>query len=195
MAAFADVLALDVDVIAVDMPMGLLDSGPRSCDVAARAALGVRRSSVFPAPARAVLGSATYAEALARSRATHGKGLSVQAFNLVRRIEEVDRLVGPDDQARVVEASPELSFAVLAGAPLSESKRTSPGRSQRLRLLETVFTDVARRLAEPHPGAAADDVLDAYAVAWTARRVASGSATRMGAGEQDSRGLRCVVQV
>ena len=48
-------LALGADVVAVDIPIGLPDAGPRRCDQLARARLGPRGSSVFPAPVRAAL--------------------------------------------------------------------------------------------------------------------------------------------
>ncbi len=43
-------------VYAIDIPIGLTDSGPRQCDIQARRLLGARRgTSVFPAPIRPVL--------------------------------------------------------------------------------------------------------------------------------------------
>ena len=61
--ALADVAAVlavpGVEVVAIDMPIGLSEDGVRACDVMARDLL--RRtgaaSSVFPAPVRAVLGA------------------------------------------------------------------------------------------------------------------------------------------
>ena len=44
-------------VVAVDMPIGLLERGARQCDVEARRLLGVRRSSVFTPPLRPMLAS------------------------------------------------------------------------------------------------------------------------------------------
>ena len=66
----AAVLAVpDVEVVAIDMPIGLSDDGARACDVAARRLLGRAGSSVFPTPVRAVLATDDYAEARAVSRA------------------------------------------------------------------------------------------------------------------------------
>src|SRR3954447_20737539 len=75
---FADVLAATRDAVcvAVDMPIGLPDAGARACDVAARVALGPRRSSVFPAPRRALLRCREWADAT---------GVSRQTFNLLPR--------------------------------------------------------------------------------------------------------------
>lgn len=42
-------------VVAVDVPIGLLERGGRECDAEARRLLGGRRSSVFPAPIRPIL--------------------------------------------------------------------------------------------------------------------------------------------
>lgn len=60
-AALSSILdgTADFDIIAVDVPIGLLDAyevGGRACDRAARKFLGkTRRNSVFPAPVRPVL--------------------------------------------------------------------------------------------------------------------------------------------
>ena len=83
--------------VAIDIPIGLPESGPRRADVEARRRVGPRRNSVFPAPARAVLGATTYAEACARSRQVSGKAISKQLFNILGKIAEVDALVTPAD--------------------------------------------------------------------------------------------------
>jgi predicted RNase H-like nuclease len=193
-AAIADVDAGRLAALAVDMPMGLPDGGPRACDVAARQRLGVRRSSVFPTPVRATLGAPTYAEALARSRAACGRGLSRQAYNLLGKVAELDAVVRPDLQDRVVEAHPEMAFARLGGGPCAHAKRTAEGRAERLALLRGAGLDPgvgrdARRL----PGAAPDDVLDAVVLTLTASRVRDGAAERLGDGARDARGLRMEV--
>ena len=184
--SFAELLASvergDLVALAVDIPIGLPERGPRRCDIEARRRVGPRRSSVFPAPVRAVLGCATWDEANARSRAVDGRGLAHQVFNLLPKIDEVDGLLSPSRQVRVVEAHPELCFASIAGEPLLHSKRTVAGRAARTAL---VGVEPA-----PLPDAAADDVLDAHAALWTARRVAAGDEERLGDDERDRRGLR-----
>lgn len=155
-------------LVAVDMPLGLPDSGPRACDREARALLGPRRSSVFPAPVRAVLGSCDHAEANARSRSVDGRGLSVQAWNLVPRIAELDdgwERRSPTARAAVFETHPELGFAVLGGAPMAHHKRTAAGRRERLRVLRPHVVDRWTRPAAVPAGAARDDVLDALVLA------------------------------
>src|SRR5580658_3991596 len=66
----------DLAVAGIDIPIGLPEAGPRPCDGDARSMLGPRRSSVFPAPLRGLLGATAYDDAAARCRALSGKGLS-----------------------------------------------------------------------------------------------------------------------
>lgn len=181
---------------AVDIPIGLAARGRRACDVAARRMLGPRRSSIFPAPARGVLGATTYAQACARSYAACGKKVSTQLFNIVPKIREVDRMESPALQQQLFEACPELSFAFMAGGtPMGHAKRTSEGRSERLAALYRAgFGDVAALVERPPAGAGPDDVCDALALAWTARRQVAGNAVRVG-GEADDTGLRMEITI
>lgn len=188
---FAAVLERDLALVAVDMPMGLPDEGVRACDVAARRALGPRRASVFPTPARPLLACAGYADALAAGRALDGRGVSRQAWSLVPRIAEVDALLSPSLQVRIVEASPELSFATMAGTPLASPKRNADGAAARRALV----TRHVGRLPDAVPrGARPDDVLDAAVLVWTARRVVDGRALTFGDGARDRRSLAMVVR-
>ncbi len=156
--------------------------------------MGARRSSIFPAPVRAVLAATNYEEACAISRATCARAISRQLFNILPKIREVDALMTPERQRHLVEMSPELSLALLGGAPMTHSKLTSAGRAERMRVLAASFDrDVLERhAAHPPAGAKVDDVLDAFAGAWTARRVAAGEHLCLG-GEPDRRGLRMEV--
>jgi predicted RNase H-like nuclease len=176
------VRADEVAVVAIDIPIGLAEHGARACDIEARARLGPRRSSVFPAPVRAVLGAATWTDANATARAVDGRGLPRQVFNLLAKIAEVDARISPALQSRIVEAHPELCFASMSGAPLAFAKRTPAGQHDRMALVRAPILPVA--------GAARDDVLDAHALLWTARRVARGVEARLGDGSRDRRGLR-----
>ena len=174
---------------AIDIPIGLAARDPRACDLEARRMLGPRRSSVFPAPVRSLLGARTYAEACDRSRRACGKGISKQLFNILPKIAEVERIESPRLQAHLFEMHPELSFAVLAGAPMRFAKRTAAGRAERIAALRPVFGDVACLVEHPPAGAKPDDVLDALVGAWTARRVVARRHLQLG-GHRDGRGLR-----
>jgi predicted RNase H-like nuclease len=173
------------------MPIGLAAGGPRRADVDARRRLGPRRSSVFPAPARAVLAASTYTEACDLSRTASGKAISKQLFYILPRIREVDQLVTPRRQQHLFEMSPELSLAVMDGAPMAHAKRTEAGRDERARVLGAAFgrAAIARAIRHAPRGAKIDDVLDAFAGAWTAQRCARSAHLQLG-GDVDERGLR-----
>ena len=165
-----------VDATGVDMPIGLAAAGPRRCDLAARALLGPRRSSVFPAPVRGVLGAATYVEACAVSRAVSGRALSLQAWHLVPRIADLDAALPDGGLPWLAEVHPELSFATMTGSP-QPPKKTAEGRAARVAALQGWLPDL--RLDEVPRPARTEDALDALAVAWSARRWRLGQATRL----------------
>jgi len=175
----AAVLAVPgVELIAIDMPIGLSEDGPRSCDVLARRRLGRAGSSVFPAPLRPVLGASDYADACRISRELSGKALSVQAWNLVPAIRSLDIALGSPPDQRVVEVHPELAFRAL-DPEVTAPKATARGLAQRIRALASVM-DVLDALAEAPARVPAADALDACAAAWSAGRAAEGHAESVG---------------
>ena len=176
----------DVELIGIDMPIGLSDDGARACDVQARRRLGRAGSSVFPAPLRVVLGCADYAAACEESRAASGKALSVQAWNLVPAIRSLDEALGEPPSDRVVEVHPELAFRALDDR-VDTPKASARGLAQRIRALQPVM-DVLDALAAAPPGVPAADALDACAAAWSARRLADGGGECLGDGSTDRRG-------
>ena len=151
----------ELALVGIDMVIGLPDEGARRCDVEVRARLGPRRSSVFPAPLRAVLGAADYPAALAASRAVAGRGLPKQAWYLVPKIIEVRAAARQVGRDRLVEIHPELAFASLAGAPMAAPKRTAEGRRDRIAALTEVFPTAESLVSAPPRGAQPDDVADA----------------------------------
>ena len=120
-ATFEDVIALRADrhvPVAVDIPMGLLDSVDyRPCDRQAQELLGHRRSTVFAPPSRPLLALESYADARAhveelKKTNPSEKSLSSYAWGLVRKIKEADDWLRahPRAQAWLFECHPELSF-------------------------------------------------------------------------------------
>ncbi|MBW3669832.1 MAG: DUF429 domain-containing protein [Actinobacteria bacterium] len=164
-------------VVGVDIPIGTTAIGRRACDVAARVFVGPRRHSVFPALPTSVMDAADYAEAAARCVAVSGQGLSKQSWVLVAKTREVAALrhhVG----VPVHEVHPEVSFRALAGEPLRWAKTTWNGLALRRRLLAEAGIVVPDDVGAA--GAAGpDDVLDAAVVAWSAARIAAGTASSL----------------
>ena len=205
-SSFADVLAAareqNIPVVAVDIPIGLPGTERRSADVKAHAMLGPRRSSLFWTPPLCVLQADSYGEANRLSRERAGKGLSKQFYGLMPKIREARASLPKESfclsaRPRAAEVHPEVSFTVLAGAPMPFPKKNKKdstdrrGAEQRLAALTDYFPNIADALRAPlaaTPKAALDDVLDAAAAAWTARRIASGEALCLGEGEFDETG-------
>ena len=183
----ATVLAVpDLDVIAIDMPIGLSDDGVRACDVTARRRLPGAAGTVFPAPVRPVLCTTTYDEARSTSLKASGRSLSIQAFNLVPAIRDLDDALGDPPDPRVHEVHPELAFRELDDR-VTERKATRRGLAQRIRALEEVM-GALDALAGAPPEIPSVDALDACAAAWSARRIADGTATTVGDSSRDARG-------
>ena len=158
------------DVVGIDMPLGLLESGWREADLAARGLLGPRRSSVFAIPPRTVWAQASYQAASQRCRELTGRGFSIQAWGLRAKLLEADQYRGTCGHP-LYEVHPELAFSVMAGGPLAHSKHTAAGRDLRRELLSQA--GLAIPLTSPAP---VTDTLDAAAVAWSAWRIAIGQA-------------------
>jgi predicted RNase H-like nuclease len=158
----------DAAAVGVDIPIGLPCEGVRAADLAARAFVGPRRSSVFPTPSRAALVATTYAEARKIL-----PSLSAQSFALGKKVLEVEGSL----EERVFEVHPEVSFAALAGRHLRHSKRSWNGQMERRRLLTAAGIDLPNELTAGQAGA--DDVLDAAIAAWSAARKARGEAATL----------------
>jgi predicted RNase H-like nuclease len=170
-------LGLDgAGVIGIDMPLGLLAAGWRAADLLARRALGRRGSCVFAIPPRPVWEQPAYATANQSCRELTGRGMSIQAWGLRGKLLEADAFRRAAAAPPLFEVHPELSFAALAGGtPLADSKHTRAG----LAIRRTLLAQAGIALPPRVPGAAEDDLLDAAAVAWSARRVAAGAAVTL----------------
>jgi predicted RNase H-like nuclease len=184
----------DLAILAVDIPIGLLDS-PRLCDKAARKLLGQPRgTSVFAAPCRTCLCAENHAAASATNIRVTGRGLSQQAWGIATKIKQVDDAITPDCQKWAFEVHPEVCFWALAGErPMKHRKKTKAGVNERLDLLHSVFPDIERPLQNRPTGVAKDDLLDAAVAAWTALRLLKGKAHRVYELERDAKGLEATI--
>ena len=162
-----------LDVVAIDIPIGLPTSGPRQADVLARTLVGRRSSSVFSTPVRAALAAATHAEATAISVVATGKGVSQQSYALGAKILEVDAWVRTELGHQVIEVHPEVCFAKMADRPLVHPKSTWAEAEERRAILLAAGIFVPGELGLAGEMASVDDVLDAAAASWTAACFAS----------------------
>jgi predicted RNase H-like nuclease len=190
----------DADRILIDVPIGLREASgePRACDTAARKTLSPdRHASVFPTPVRAAAREESYDAAKAvQERRTDGS-LNRQTWGIVPKIDEVDRFLLDTPAARdaIRECHPEVCFRSFVGAPTTYSKTGQPKRAfwERAAALRAVEPDVYDHLWDAATGfdcdASDDDLLDAFAVALTARGDAAGLETLPPDPETDPQGL------
>jgi predicted RNase H-like nuclease len=169
------------DVVAVDIPIGLLDAyeiGGRECDRKARRDLGQRGSSVFVPPVRAVLSARSYEDAcdLSRASSRHDKALSKQTWGIVPKVKEADDLLRlkPHLRSIIREVHPEVCFLELVGKPMEFAKGRPQGRDERRNALAGDF-DVNALIEQGRPEKlSVVDTLDALVACWSAVRLARG---------------------
>lgn len=199
------VAAFPQAIIVIDTPIGLPDRWDqrRETDKAARGFLKARNfagwssvsSRVFNAPQRPAL-------ELFRGGADHESinltappkdGVSIQAFHILRCINEADRLIAPEAQDRLCEGHPEIAFALAAGETLAPKKRAS-GREARRAILSGLGFDpfaLSLTLGRRTGRWGEDDLLDACILAHVARRRLASKAIRLPEEPgRDARGLR-----
>lgn len=161
------------DLVVIDVPIGLPNSGRRECDLAARKMLGPRRNSVFLDARRPLLSMENYESANAWAR-QDGKGISRQMWGILPKIQAVDDWITPARNQTFREGHPELSFLAAAGRPMANHKKKPGGRAERLEALSGFIDPELVRgwLNETRqPGAGEDDILDALALCRSAARV------------------------
>ena len=122
--------------------------------------------------------------------------MSKQSFFIMEKIAEVDAVIQarPEFAAKLYEVHPEVSFRALGGGePMLHAKRDPEGFDERYEHLSDVFPRSAiDSVLETFPrgDVAPDDVLDAFAVLWSTKRIALSTAERLPREpEYDSHGI------
>ncbi len=166
-----------------------------------RPLLAARQSSVFSVPSRRAVFETDYAAACATALATSDppRRVSRQAFQLFRKVREVDALLSAATQGTVFECHAEVAFWRLNGEramPTAKRVRGVPtreGLAERIALLvdhsveATFFHDLPR-------GVPLIDAVDAAAIALVARGCAAGVARPFpDPPDVDGRGLRIAI--
>lgn len=198
---FHDILNLQPrpDVIAVDMPVGLLDvpvTGGRPCDRDARKLLGwPRRNSVFSPPSRPALHGNSF---LMAQQLNAPVGITQQTFALFPKLRQVDDIMTPAYQGWILEVHPEVCFyAANSEQPIHHKKKSSLGQQDRINVLRKIYGSHWDEWYPAICGAysrqcvALDDIIDACIASWTAERIFGNKARRIPSKPAtDSKGLR-----
>lgn len=202
-ADLADLFAGDgaPRIAAIDIPIGLPERvGPRGRppERLVRPHLGRRQSSVFSVPSRAAVAAGLgageettrYRAACAAARATSDppRAVAKQSFHLFPKIAEADALLRKRAELRnrLIECHPEVAFwAMNGGAEVERAKKVKgrpcpDGLRLRIALLAAAGlpTEELTSKAAKDLDAGLDDLVDACACLWTARRALAGTVRR-----------------
>lgn len=175
----------DVDVLAVDIPIGHEDpdgtqgDGRRACERAARDRMGPAADErILPMPPPAVYNVDHYHQALALCEENGWPKLAKPIWHGQKRVQALTEASETTDG--LVEMHPELSFTVMhelhgGEGPLEHYGRGWAALYERLELLHEAGLRPSRSMGGVGR-ASPKDVIDATAAAWSALRVARGQA-------------------
>lgn len=192
-AAIAELRNGSEAIVAIDVPLGVLEhGGARPCDTAARGLLDKGHSSVFSPPAQYLfpaLAKTTSGERwlevqrlVEERRTAHPQelipGVTQQTVGILDKVADADAFLHAnlDAQAWLIECHPEVSFLRLNEGTLLAPKGSGKGVLDRLALIEREFPGVTDTLREHNVAGSVPlaDLLDACAALWTALRVGAG---------------------
>jgi predicted RNase H-like nuclease len=159
-------------ILGIDMPVVLSEVIPRQADQLARKLLSKKASSVFTAPTPEMLDQPNYEKA--------SLSMSLQSWYLFPKIKDVQTMIHHEDM-QIYEIHPELSFRAMNNEQvILESKKTQEGFALRNALLSMhfknfIFEDIRNQHARKD--VMDNDILDALAVLWSAKRIQSNQAS------------------
>ena len=167
-------------ILGIDMPVVLSEQIPREADQLARKLLSKKASSVFTAPTPEMLEQPNYEKASFVSRRLFGKSMSLQSWYLFPKIKDVQTIIH-DPHINIYEIHPELSFRAMNNEEvILESKKSKAGFEIRNSLLIRQFKSFdfeSIRNLYPKKDVMDNDILDAMAVLWSAKRIQSKEAS------------------
>tara|TARA_B100001287_G_scaffold226171_1_gene195852 strand:+ start:3151 stop:3852 length:702 start_codon:yes stop_codon:yes gene_type:complete len=164
----------------IDMPVGLSSlKFSRKIDREVRKLLPKKnKGSVFTPPCREALIKNTYKEGNSINKDITGKGISIQSWNLNKKIIELDKLLINNLNLRSIihESHPELCFLKFNHSkPLESNKKTREGIKQRVKLIQNEIKNIGEILnntVDKFRGTKLkiDDILDAIILAISAKK-------------------------
>jgi predicted RNase H-like nuclease len=157
----------------IDMPIGIPKAGERACDQEGAAVLGSRRASIFPVPARAAVEAGSYKVACEANLGLQGKKFSIQMWNIIPKVRELDVFLQnhPDLHVQLAEGHPEIAFLILSGrSEALPSKKEPRGQTERLKMLKRFLGDTVEKIIADfaqrnRPNASVEDAIDAAGLA------------------------------
>ena len=159
----------DLQRIFIDIPIGLSsEKFTRTIESKLRKELGKRSSTIFTPACRKAIYTENYKEAREINKEILGKSISIQSYNISRKIKEIDLFMQTKSKKlEIYESHPEICFKYLNDAEVIQSKKsTQDGFLERYRLLQhhhsqlqSIFQSMAETFLKSK--VKPDDILDA----------------------------------
>ena len=159
----------DLQRIFIDIPIGLSSKTfERTLESSLRKELGNRSSTIFTPACREAIYASNYDEAREINKKIVGKSVSIQSYNISKKIKEVDLfLETKQEHLEIYESHPEICFKYLNNEKVIQSKKsTAEGFQERFQTLinsypelEQVYNSIQNSFAKSK--VKPDDILDA----------------------------------
>jgi predicted RNase H-like nuclease len=159
----------DLERIFIDIPIGLTSKAfERTVESLLRKELHKRASTIFTPACREAIYASNYDKAREINKKTTGKSVSIQSYNISKKIKEVDLfLESKQENLEVYESHPEICFKYLNNEEVIQSKKsTAEGFQERFQTLincypelEQVYESIQNSFSKSK--VKPDDVLDA----------------------------------
>ncbi len=175
----SEIKCLNSKLVFIDIPIGLGDQFKlRTIDLMLRNLLSKKRkSSVFTAPVREALEAPTYQLGNQINKEISNKGISIQAWNIGKKIIEVNEFLSLNKVylKKTSESHPELCFEQLNSGPLSHAKKTPLGIEERMKIINKYIDFSFQQITEfknefKTDKAKMDDIIDAVVLSLSAMR-------------------------
>ena len=159
----------DLKRIFIDIPIGLSSNNfRRTIESKLRKELGNRSSTIFTPACRKAVYTPDYDEARKINKAILGKSISIQSYNISKKIKEVDQYIqSKTEDVLTYESHPEICFKYLNNSNVVQSKKSTPeGFQDRFLLLQEHYPKLKAlyqiiSTTYPKSKVKPDDVLDA----------------------------------
>jgi predicted RNase H-like nuclease len=159
----------DLQRIFIDIPIGLSsEKFTRTIESKLRKELGKRSSTIFTPACRKAVYAQNYDEAREINKEILGKSISIQSYNISKKIKEVDQFMEiKATELEIYESHPEICFKYLNNSEIIQTKKsTKEGFQERFQLLQKHYPQlksVYHNITETYSKSKVkqDDILDA----------------------------------
>lgn len=159
----------DLQRLFIDIPIGLsCEKFTRTIESKLRKELGNRSSTIFTPACRKAIYAPDYDKARDLNKKILGKSISIQSYNISKKIKEIDQFLETKSEAlEVYESHPEICFKYLNNSEVIQTKKsTKEGFEERFNLLkkqhpelEELYSIITKSFSKSK--VKPDDILDA----------------------------------